>query len=279
MGATQTADRRRPVTKFVLISTPRTGSTLLLLALADHPDVTMFGEIFNDDPAARRRASRARKPRRETICEERHPVRPHSPAPEANVEPYRDSDDGKSFLIDRVFSSAAGASAVGFKLFYDQARAAAPARSAWEYLAGDRSVHVVHLIRHNLLDNWLSLETALTTHEWFERRGTRSAARAVPKVTVSPHALRAYFETIVHRRESIRAEFCSHPLIELEYGRDICGSFAGTMDRVQSFLKIRRCPSVAALAKQARHRASDRILNYEELKSYFSSTAYTEFFD
>src|SRR5579859_5197188 len=111
--------------RFIILCYARTGSELLLRALAQHPQVRLYGELFH------------------AVAGERgeHGVPGRS---------LGDDEDGATFLRNAVFREQDGASAVGFKLMYSHA-AAPPHASVWTALGEDRPVRVIRLRRDDLL--------------------------------------------------------------------------------------------------------------------------------
>jgi hypothetical protein len=260
------------VTRFAIVGHARNGSTLLSTSLGQHTRVRMFGELFNDEESERRNAFRAGKQlyRNGRIFNRRTEGRP---------EFYRDELDGASFLRDEVFYQrfVSDPFAVGLKIFYNQARLG-NARSVWHYLRAQRHIRVVHLIRANLLDAWLSLQYALQTDRWVWPIELGDPPQPQP-IALVPQAAEAYFNEILANRLWTREAFANHPVLELEYDTGLVAHFTDTIDTVQSFLGLPVERLRPLIKRQALRARTVQIANYVELRNYFKDSRFSNFFD
>lgn len=243
-------------TRFVVLGHGRTGSTLVVQTLRDHPNVRMYGEIFHDDPAERPTSLRIDEP------------------------PYVDQADGGRYLAEVIFRTRwwKPLRAVGFKLFYDHARDSPGALRAWDHLVGDRSIRIVHVARRNLLEAWLSYQVALRTGVWVRASGEPRARPRVAPIHIQPEECREFFEFVGERRRWARAAFAGHEVLELEYERDLATGFARTLGRLADFLGVRRVHIPPPIERQRQGSSRAQIANYEELREAFHGTPYDEFF-
>ena len=251
---------------FVLIAHERSGSTLLWRSLADHRNICMYGELFHDEEAERKRTFRAGDPERNLFYGGRY---------------YRDGENGAHFLRTTVFYDPEWKilRAIGFKLFYQQARKDLSAKSTWHYLLEDKQVHIVHLWRRNLLECYLSQQLAIRTNVWVRlRNGRARRSLNLKSFSLDPKACEWYFREITAYRRWASLSFRSHPLLEIEYERDVCGRFQEMMSDIYNHLKVPRKRARKFLEKQARYKPAEQLSNYEELKEYFRHTPYEEFF-
>jgi LPS sulfotransferase NodH len=158
----------REETRFVLLSTQRTGSTWLVSLLDSHPQIRMYGELFHKASA---------------------PL-PYGQQDFPRFSKFRDDvrtgwQRRRPFVTARYLSElfgVAGAEAVGFKLMYNQV-ARLPEVVA---LLRHHRARVLHLIRENLLDVVISREALL-------RRGIAHVSQQLPaietQVTLDPITL------------------------------------------------------------------------------------------
>lgn len=249
------------MTRFVVLATGRTGSTLLGNALADHPEILFYGELFHayED---RRRAEAARRTMGAGV--ERH--LPHG------VPVCEPADDGREY-ITRLFSQRAEHAAIGFKLMYDQAREGAAA-TVWDALRERTSIRVVHLTRRNLLESLISIKRAELTRVWH----SRECLSDMTAFRLNPQECQEYFDSLVAMRRLAAPLLESRPVLTLEYG-ELAAEFESTMRKAFSFLEV--APNVTVrkhLAKIARLAPHDEILNYAQLKRNFEHTPYAEMF-
>lgn len=253
---------------FVLLSHARTGSTLVTLSLAAHPNVRMYGELFNDEEDERARAFRG-----EQIVHKKISLGSKYPS-------YCRKDmDGGRFVHDHIFSDHdESLFSVGFKLFYDQAAGHLSDSTVWKYLVEDNDIHIIHLLRNNLLESWVSLQTALLTDEWTRESSLTSLAYPILPLELDIASTEGYFDHITSRVMWAQSTFGNHPSIEISYEHDICNDFQMTMHRLHDFLGLPRVGVTKPLKKQAFGSLRERIKNYDELARFFRSTPYGEFF-
>ena len=261
------------MTRFILLGHARCGSTLLICSLSKHPDIHLFGELFNTVEEERQRSFRSglRFPQAARAKGDGTATDPH--------DFYRYGDDGVAFLHRNVFYEHAHSPvAVGFKLFYQQARATPGARRVWRYLGAHPEVRVVHLVRRNLLESLLSLRVALATDEWARPRGAPAAAP--PPVRLRAEECERYFARVERGRERARRRFAGHAVLEVEYERDLCGRFGEAVRGVERFLGVPEGGAAATpqLEKQGVGGLRERVSNYEELRRHFRGSLYSHLF-
>ena len=257
------------MTKFILLGHRRCGSTLALCGLTNHGNVYISGELFNEAEHEREKAFRLG-------------LRDSKAARERGLTGagyYRDGDDAGEFIDKKVFFDHWWEPvAVGFKLFYHQARNTSGARKAWDYLKSHPEVRVIHLTRRHLLESFLSLRVAIQTNEWARLASTSRPRNTIEPFYVSPQECSAYFTEIEQQREEARTSFASHPTLDIEYERDLCGDFEQTIYRLQDFLNVPRLRASKLLERQAQRKPSQQISNYAELKEYFRQSPYSHLF-
>jgi len=259
--------------RFVLLAHARSGSNLLSCGLFKHDNIHMFSELFNELQEERQRSYRASFKDCEVGSQ------PHPSITVNEDDCYHGDEDGAEFLRRAVFyKHARDPIAVGFKMFFHQARTNAQARKVWQYLIGDNDIRVIHLTRRNLIESWLSLRLAFLTDQWIYRAGDVSVQHPEP-LYLAPRDCENYFRHVLAGQRWARIYFRKHPFLEIEYQADLCGRFDETMNRVQDFLEVPRRPSKQMLKKQAQRKPSEQIGNYEELKAHFAHTPYTQWFE
>lgn len=252
--------------RFILLGHGRSGSTLIVRSLEEHPNLRMFGELFHDSERERERAFHALN---ETFGAER-----------TESQFYREGGDGAEYLREGVFYERPwkDISAVGFKMFYVHARGDAGARRAWDYLIENEDISVIHLSRTNLLESWVSLRVASITKEWVWYAGSAAKRTQVPPLTLDPSECEAYCNQILAQRQWAAEAFRNHPTLEIEYEADIVQRYQATMDRVHDFLEVPRRPARQVLEKQAKRKPHEQISNYRDFEEHFRHTLYESFF-
>jgi len=146
--------RRQPV-RFVVFSTPRTGSSWLVELLDAHPRVVAYGERFYPGRGVRRENGSLDFVRFDDLPSRF--VRRAQPAAALELEAY----------LTLLLRPRPGIRAVGLKVMLEQARARAGLMAS----LGRRGVRAVHLVRRDTLARLISLRAALARGVFRARTG------------------------------------------------------------------------------------------------------------
>jgi LPS sulfotransferase NodH len=251
--------------KFILLGHGRCGSSLIVESLAEHSDVLVGDELFHCEEEARCRAFQR--------------LNNTDPINEGESRHYRSGADAMQFLDQVVFDQRpTSVLAVGFKMFYVHARSNPNEKKAWNYLLTDKDIHVIHLIRENLLESYISLRVAFITGEWERFKGTTARREEPARLKLEPRVCEAHFNQELAWRKWARERFRCHPFLEIEYERDVCARFEAVMNEIHDFIDVPRRHSRQLLEKQAQRSPREAIVNYEELKEYFRYTLHEDLF-
>jgi hypothetical protein len=268
-------------TRFIILCSARSGSTMLSSALNSSSEIVCFRELFNAAV---------------------HFI-------DFDVEGYqRDSvedralrdKDFREFIERRIFCAhGEDVRAVGFKAMYDH---------IWvfeglsEYLAAQPDIRVIHLQRRNPLRSFVSLRIAETSGNWVEpllpprapwvpgpvRRAIRPFRRALsairhpalePKaVTLSPEECRFYFSWAEEKTNEYGDQFREHPILTLYY-EDLARHPRAELERVQRFLGLPPRSLPIGTLRQNPEPLRELLANYDELRETFAGTEFAVFFD
>lgn len=299
-GQVRPVGEGRDYTRFVILSGPRTGSTVLAQALNSSRDILCFREVFNY-----------------TLD-----------AIDYSVEGYNNGSaedlalrarDPIGFLRERIFCRHPGKiRAVGFKFHYLHFWGFP---GLWEALADDRQLRVLHLKRRNMLRMLLSHKIAESTGVWRQEparpfagaaglakeakqkltppnvlrpfREPKAAAawvrrlvnppkarKAAPRVpeTVSDEELRTFMMetelTIAH----FEGLFREHPMLTIWY-EDMVEDNLETFNRAQEFLGIEPKPLTVTLRRQNPEPLHELLRNYDELRTAFQNSPHEWMFE
>jgi len=228
-------------TKFVIMGQERTGSNLLQMLLYSHGDVMSFGEIFNPSEEIRKKSIQIARPL------------------ELNEDPIE-------YLTTYLFTRyPVNIKAVGFRLFYSHAR-----DGQWQkvrdYLRGSE-VRVIHLMRKNLLDRYISYQMAMESAEWIilNQNNVNESQRLI---TIDSSALIKDILETKYYQEETEELFKDNPKAILFY-EDLCQYPKGESERIQRFLGIDPKKLTPTTKKQQLKKKSSMINNYEKLKEEF----------
>jgi LPS sulfotransferase NodH len=256
----QASDRATP---FVIFATQRTGSNWLMGMLDAHPAIAAYDELLLAGTSGSGYWGR-------TDFE--------------LFEPYfvrnrrRDSRAQRAIwslrYLNQFYSRQVGAAAIGMKLMYDQLW-----KSPWVWLYMLRNrVHVVHLVRANLFDIVLSVETVKARnrpHAWKDHVVEDAAVRLDPEMLVPT------LRTLEFRVRVARLLLSVLPVRSLEVSYEQLTADPSLIDRVLTFLGVTPAPDVPELVSRFKKlNTSGRealIENYPDVERALEGTRYASF--
>jgi LPS sulfotransferase NodH len=252
------ANTAMEMTRFVLLSTQRSGSTWVIDTLNSHPAVTAYGELFLQNGQGSPPWGGRDMVFYETFLKQKRD--------EMN-RPQRLNQ----FLqyLETVYSTRNGNEATGFKLMYGQQGAHG---DLYPYIVLNR-ISVVHLIRRNYLDIILSKEAAVARDLFHAHIGEE-----VQHVKVHLNAgdllnrLRQQERDVEKARE--RFSRFALPYMEVYYEDLISGNqgFGLMLDFLR--VKQRTAELVSPLRKLNPVAHREIIENYESVEDLLKGTAY-----
>jgi len=265
--------------RFLLLFHPRSGSNLITTALADHPAVVMYNELFHHIEVVRR--------------DIRLPGEGAGPC--SRTDYYHDGRDPVAFLQEQLYGRdfPPDKTAAGFKLSYFQMRSqanrgfcellGAPAGLAnegehedrlWNWLGADREIRVISVYRRSLLQALVSSLNAVKSNQWWLPANASAKPAAGQRFQVPVEKFRTFVDLMVAGRERACALFADHALLSLEYQEDVVDQYDITMRRIEEFLGVAPLAVRPQLQKQARIPVSEAVVNYAELCQALAGTRY-----
>lgn len=256
-----------PPTRFIVLTTQRSGSTWLIELLNSHPFVTAYSELF-------------------LASDQSHPTWGAGNLPLWNTWKKEASGSVADYL-DRVFARGDGhasehgrpaavgggrqhvrAQAIGFKLMYGQA-GAHPDVMAY---AAEHSVRLVHLIRRNGLDVLVSRLCAVQRGV-FHSTGEQDLPPV--RVRIDPESVAATLARYDREIERARRRFSrlGLPYAEFFY-EDLCRDAARS---VLDFLSVDPQPLRSRLRKINGGPRRNLVANYDEVAAALGSTRFAHF--
>jgi LPS sulfotransferase NodH len=243
-------------TKFIILCRSRTGSNLLLNQLQFHQNIRMFYEVFSQDQSPK-----------EFWDYINYDIQ--------NIRNIKQNDPIK-FIETFVFREMPlNVQAVGFKLFYYHAQEA-KTQEIWQYLQANQELKIIHLVRKNLLQTYISQQIALTTNSWYLKSGKQ--VKNNPAIALDYEQTRKAFEETKKLEADNDTFFQNHQVIKVFHEDLVKDNIAG-MAKIQNFLNVKTTPVSISTQKRSPQSLQQVIQNYSELKANFKESPYTSFFE
>lgn len=248
--------------KFVVVGRPRTGSTLLLTGLGQHPHICAFGELFHQVLSERESAHAIQTASGKISFDDR-------------------SEDAIAFLNERAFPNAdPQAKAVGFKLFAEHVKCRGTERLFTRLKDEIPGLKVIHIVRDNYLDVLVSRSIAMKTREWVifsnQCSSHKRNGRGI-RIRLDPEKARGFFDSMKQSDTFFSRFFGGEHYMKITYS-DLSKRFVGEIQRAYSFLDVKKIFPVQKTERQSRKRAVKMVENFAELKKAFEGSEYEVFF-
>ena len=158
--------------------------------------------------------------------------------------------------------------AVGCKVFYDyfDDPLLIP---ALDHLLKMPGLHVIHLTRQNLLESYLSLLQAQSSHQW-----TGSGEQVPVRIDIDDCI--KYFKSIKVAKTTCERTISRQQMMHVTY-ENLTTRKDQTLKQVTDFLQVPGQTLGSILEKQARGGLADRIINYAEVNDALQGTPWESF--
>jgi LPS sulfotransferase NodH len=249
--------------KFIILGSPRVGSTWLLSALNSHSNAMVYGEIFDN---------------KYFLADLRYPLA-YSLLPHETDEYFENLkiDDPTGLLDSYIYRKYhEEVKSVGFKLFYDQPDNEKGRRKIVEYINLDKSIRIIHIQRRNLLNIAASIEMAFKTKKWVKTQASEETK--IKPFVLNYEKCLEFFEEREEQQSRYNKLFYYNDIFHLYY-EDLVASPGKYFREMQHFLGLEPRQLKGLLHKQNTKPLPVLIKNYEELKTKFSSTKWARYFD
>lgn len=249
------------MTKFVIFTTPRTGSTLLIKTLDTHPEIMCAGEIFFFKGAVFHNECRYHFIKVPFIGNKLNYV-VNYPFIWLKL---------KEFLNKFFNTNSKGEKARGFKLMHYQTYYLP---GIFDYLKSN-DIKVIVLIRKNVLRNTLSDLRARSTGVYHNAAGVN--VNAIPKFKVDIDELGKKMKEIEGFNRQL--EKTSAGLNSRIFYYEDFENWGDTIGQIQRFIGVKEEGLKAASRKLNPERLEDMMENYAEVKQWLSSNGYAQYLD
>jgi LPS sulfotransferase NodH len=245
------------MTKAIILTTQRTGSTFLVECLDSHPEVRCLGEMLAGGhfwvPDVVYKSRYATKAYRYLRSGAWYPTR----------------------MMTRYFARG-DRPVMAFKAMYNHIRPAWTLR----YLRKHTEIRILHLRRHNLLKQYVSnLLLSVKRDKPWQPHATAPVTPA--SIHVSSDAALAYMRRIRAEYDAHEQLFSSHQRLPLTYETMIDGQFLqkDVARAVCAFLGIAEHPMRSKLVKMNPVRLQEMVRNYDELAAAIRGTEFADLVD
>jgi hypothetical protein len=250
------------MTKFVILTLPRTGSTLLSKSLNKHPEIFCDDEIFHFSfrdyfsPNQFRFLKLRFLPKKINYLINYPSIYLKLPGFLTN---YFKNKKGEHFK------------ARGFKLMYYQTFYTPGLIS---YLKKN-NIKIILLLRENIFRNALSDLRARETGIYHHQENNKEQRSRMSKLNVDTNALKQRMDNIVQQNKQLEAIVKDMDYIKIRY--EDFTDWNGTMNKIADFLHVSRQEVSAGAKKLNPNALQDMISNYSEVENWLKNNNYSEF--
>ena len=248
-------------TKYVIVCQARTGSTMLSSALENHIEVCGHGEVLN---------------LRNDKVLEFYGLNYNQPGPIVNLLRTKLALSPADYLHEYVFY-AGDLKAVGFKFKYEEL--SNPLFfGARTYLQRCKDIKIIHMIRENLWERFLSEHIAINITKRFNSRDEPIRLSEL-KFSLNKEKVKSSFDQTEEWQKRYFSLFSNHDSIKVCYEKfleDPNSEFS----RVTDFLNVSSVnfePLTKRISKEQSQ--NEMVTNLSEIKNFFSDTKYSKFFN
>jgi|GEM_PF-2509288 len=247
--------------KFILVGHPRTGSTLFRELMNQNPQVQMYSELFHPNELERKTT---------------HAI----PTDQGTIYYNNPKEDAFDFLKREVwnYKNSERYDAVGFKLFSERVQTEGTERFFARIKDEFGDVKIIHLVRDNLLDVWVSRKLAEKSGVWrLQIDAQRDAYDKVDRIDIDPEELGKFFENTSMMTDFFRRHFSGTGYIEVNYDK-LVATPQNEIDRMHRFLDVLPHSVQIHLQKQNKRPLIETVTNYHEIAARFEQSPYSSFF-
>jgi hypothetical protein len=250
------------MTKFVILTLPRTGSTLLSKSLNKHPEIFCDDEIFHFSF------------RKHLSLNQFHFLKIRFLSKKVNyIINYPFIYLRLNRFLNKYFSNKRSGKfkARGFKLMYYQTL----------YMPGlidylnRNNIKVILLLRKNIFRNALSDMRARKTGIYHHRKEDEKLLSGLPKLNVDVAVLRNKMNHIIHQSKKMESIAKNMNCMKIWY--EDFSDWSNTMNKIFDFLGVSQYDVSAGAKKLNPDRAENMIANFNEVINWLQQNNYAEF--
>ncbi len=250
------------MTKFVIVTLPRTGSTLLSKSLNRHPEIFCDDEIFHFGFRDYFSKNQFRFLKLRSLPKKINYVINY-PLTYLKLRGF----------LNRYYTNKPNEhfKARGFKLMYYQTYYTPGLIS---YLKKN-NIKVILLLRENILRNALSDMRARSTGVYHHQDNNEEIRSGLKKLNVDTQELQKKMSAIVKQNKKLAGIVSDMDYIKIRY--EDFSDWDKTMNRIEAFLNVSTTVISAGTQKLNPDNLQDMIENYSEVESWLRQNNYSEF--
>jgi hypothetical protein len=249
------------MTKFIILTTARTGSTMLVKALQTHPEIVCTGENFL--------LKRKMVPKDFRFPFWKFPFLPNKVQYALNLPKLW---FGLNRFLDDFYSGyhkeRVGIKAKGFKLMVYQTYFMP---GIFQYLKKN-NIKVIVLFRENILKNALSLLRAIETGIYRIKDGNTVR---LPKLYVDVNLLEKQMGRAVLAKKELEVKTASLDRLKIAY--EDFQNWDASVNKILKFLGVSSIPLAVATKKINPDKLEDMVENYDEMIGWIKQKGYGRF--
>lgn len=167
---------------------------------------------------------------------------------------------------------------VGFKIFYYHPLNSDD-RWIWDKIYSDNTIPVIHLVRDNTLQTFLSKQIADKTKVWQNQNGKNFFDDESKRVYLNPKKCLEVFERTERWVNDTDQKLANHRTIKISYEEITGDKQSDTLEKIQPFLGVSPMALSSGMRKQNNENeaVADLIENYSEIESALTGTRWEKF--
>ena len=238
------------MTRFVILTTQRSGSTVLTRTLDEHPDIFCAGEIFHESKAQIHHA------------EWHFPNWKLVPGKQSKVNRLVNYPNLKLNAVKHLkkfYNDSDGSEAKGFKLMYSQMK---QAPFIWQFILGNKC-KVIVLIRKN------AFKMALSRYR-MQATGTAHTTQQIQTEAINVPAQQLLQQTLQLQQVNEKLLSLSASANRLVLYYEDFADWNGMMRKTDEFLNVPYVETTPVLKKVGAGNWKSEVNNYKEIEEIFT---------
>lgn len=276
---------KMPVKEFVVITTGRTGSNMLLSLMESHKDIKVNYEIFNVSGAPEERLTMMlRDPY--VFMKDYFSIKNNEDKQIAGFKLFYNHakiQNVKNFINNKFSNSPEEYRKRQMKIAafikdnFQLNQTEEKFKRVWEYIINNNKLCIIHLKRANLLEKFYSKNRATITGRWSSK--SKQLITVPQSINLSKTACEKFFKDSYEQEKKMDALLANSRKIDVYY-EDLRFHRKETMEKIFRFLSLNPVDKItSSFKKQNKLPLNESIENYYQLKNHFTGTRWEKYFN